>query len=378
MQRLYWAITALCVALLTCPAGAQPRPDPMPQGTSAPALGSDTNTGPGSGQNEEARLILPSRRDGARGPIPELVFSRQPPKVRIAFSWDARNGITVTASLRGRFKKKGYSLLAGPDFTRVKRDRDGVFTIEADIKSRQTRYTFAMVDPAGNLVQEWIIIEVPRYDLFVQTGQKNPRKLFINAGLGFTSVAYQETNISGPQTFSSIVATPKISAILIMPSPVWSLGFTAYVTALQLKSSLNATARFLGLNARAGYRVPFLPEPWQLTLMAGYYYTTMFVTPATFGYRHVGGPQLFPTVKRAFKTGDFASAYFKYSPIANGVSLLGPSNREIGAGFSYTFAGRRANPLAAYLDFSQFKLDLPLQEFDMSMSTVTFGASYGF
>ena len=124
--------------------------------------------------------------------------------------------------------------------------------------------------------------------------------------------------------------------------------------------------------------MPFLPEPWQLTLMAGYYYTTMFVTPASFGYRNVGGPQLFPTVKRAFKSGDFASAYFKYSPIANGVSLLGPSNREIGAGASYSFAGRRANPLSAYLDYSTFKLDLPLQVFRMSTSSITLGASYGF
>ncbi len=364
MTRLMLALTALGWAGQVSPALAQAIPSSGASGA--------------QGAAQEARLIYPSRQNGNRGPIPELLFSQQPPKVNVASSWDARNGITVTATFRARFKKEGYSLLAGPEFAKVRRDRDGVFTVLADIKSQQTRYPFAMVDPGGTLVQEWIIIEVPRYDLFVQTGQKNPRKLFINGGLGVTSISYAETNITGSENFSSIVLSPKISAILILPSPVWSLGFSAYATALQLTSSRDVSARFLGLNARAGYRVPFLPEPWQLTLMAGYYYTTMFVKPASFGYRNVGGPQLFPTVRRAFKTGDFASAYFKYSPIANGVSLLGPTNREIGTGVSYTFSGRRANPLSAYFDYSTFNLDLPLQEFRMSTSSITLGASYGF
>lgn len=327
---------------------------------------------------DEAQLLFPFRQNGGKAPIPQLLFSKKPPRVEMALSWSARNGMHVRASFRARFQNPGHTLLGGPNFERVRMDRDGIFTIHATILSSKQKYPFAMVQPDGKIVREWIIISVPHYDYFVQTGQKNPRKFFLSLGVGFTSIGYSETNTGETTKLSSIVVTPKISLNYLMPSPFWSLGFTGYISALQARSSLDATVRFLGLNFRAGYRLPVIREPWQLTLMAGYYFTTSLVTPATFGYRNVGGPQFYPTLRRAFSSGDFATGYFKFSPIANAVNILDFSNREIGLGVAYTFAGSSPNPWSIYLDASQLQLNLPNIEFEASTSTLTLGTSYGF
>jgi hypothetical protein len=348
-----------------------------------PALAAEPDSRPAFGLGigrveEEAKILLPARGDGKRTPIPDLVFSKRAPRIQMTLSWNARNGVTVLATFRARFQKAGYMLLAGPSLKPVSRDRDGIFTIVADIQNSKQKYLFAMVDPSGKLTREWIIIQVPKYDYFVQTGQKNPRRFFMNVGMGLSSISYDETNTGDTTNFSSFALTPKVSIQYLMPSPYWSLGFTGYITGLQLKSSLDATARFIGLNLRTGYRIPAIREPWQVVLMAGYYYTTSLVSSGTFGYRNIGGPQFYPTVRRAFRSGDFASAYFKFSPIANSVNILNFGNRELGAGINYTFSGRSSNPWSAYLDVSQIKLDLPAIEFEMSTSSITLGASYGF
>ncbi len=331
---------------------------------------------------DEAQLLFPSRQNGSKGPIPQLVFSKKPPRVEMQLSWSARNGMHVKASFRARFRNPGHTLLGGPNFERIRMDRDGIFTINATILNSKQKYPFAMVRPDGKIIREWIVISVPHYDYFVQTGQKNPRKFFMSLGLGFSSIGFNETNTEVVSKFSSIVVTPKLSINYLLPSPFWSLGFTGYVTGLQLRASLPTTMRFLGLNLRAGYRLPVIREPWQLTLMAGYYYTTVIGKPCVgencIGYKGVGGPQFYPTVRRAFSSGDFATGYFKFSPIANAVNILDFSNRELGLGVAYTFAGSSPNPWSVYLDASQIQLDLPNIEYQANTSSITLGTSYGF
>lgn len=87
-----------------------------------------------------------------------------------------------------------------------------------------------------------------------------------------------------------------------------------------------------------GPRLSLLPEPWRLSVYAGAYYTTMVTSAEGVGYHNVTGPQLYPVISRALAGGRSSlSAYFKYSPVFSGFSVLDLSaSRELATGLGFT------------------------------------------
>lgn len=136
-------------------------------------------------------------------------------------------------------------------------------------------------------------------------------------------------------------------------------------------------ARFLGINLRAGYALPWLKAPWKLSAMVGGYFTTMFVTDNTFGYSNVSGPQFFPTITRSFSNGDSATAYVKFSPIAQSLSLLTPANRELALGGAWNHRLQNGQVLSLSLDFATLSLTTSSGKAIRS-TTTTIGAGVGF
>ena len=205
---------------------------------------------------------------------------------------------------------------------------------------------------------------------------KPTRRNFFSAGLSASLISYQETEVDD---YSENALTAKLSYSYLLIPPAWDLAASCYFTLLPLRSSNGIIARFLGLNFRVGYILPFIKSPWQMHVLAGMYYTTMFVTTNSFGFRNLAGPQFFPVITRAFKNGSSMTGYFKFSPISSGFAIRSFSNRELAFGLSYALALPNKHPLSFSLDVANvhFKLDRYLG-ITYDSSSISFGAGYGF
>jgi hypothetical protein len=143
------------------------------------------------------------------------------------------------------------------------------------------------------------------------------------------------------------------------------------------------TARFIGANFRIGYAVPRIREPWRLLLMVGGYYTTMNVSPNTFGFRNLSGPQFFPVLRRAMDSGDSVSTYFKISPVsAGGVSLTNLASRELAFGITYNKNLKNGHSIPFSIDYSNLKSSVETEEgtatVPVAVTSLTFGIGYNF
>lgn len=154
-----------------------------------------------------------------------------------------------------------------------------------------------------------------------------------SVGLGVSSLSFSQTGI---QDLSELLLTIKFSVTRLL-SERWKLGFSGFYNPLILsKNQPDPGIQFLGLNLRASWETHLLPEPWNLSLSGGYYYTTSFVSDISYGYANLQGPQFYPNLSRKFERGDSAGIYFKFSPVTSNFQLLNLSNREIAAGLTYS------------------------------------------
>jgi hypothetical protein len=81
-------------------------------------------------------------------------------------------------------------------------------------------------------------------------------------------------------------------------------------------------------------------------------------------------------VRRALRKGEAVSAYFKFSPISDGFTVLSLTNREIAGGLSYQRALSNGHPLTISADVAS--LTLTLSGVTISSTTFSLGAGYGF
>jgi hypothetical protein len=182
---------------------------------------------------------------------------------------------------------------------------------------------------------------------------------------------------TGHAEFSEDAVTIKAEYRFLLFPPYWDLSVGSFFTASPLSTNQSGVdARFLGVNLRLGYRLPFIHEPWEFHIFGGAYYTTMFVTNNAFGYRNELGPQLFPTLRRFFKNGDGISVYFKYSPVTSGFSALTSSNREIAVGGSWLLRLRNQHLVSFSLDYSNVSLDFPTLSSSLQVNVINFGVGY--
>jgi hypothetical protein len=280
--------------------------------------------------------------------------------------------IRSVASLRGTFAREGWTLLWQDKA--VPRDPQGVFRLEVTLTSAATVVEFLAVGPAGEVEPGSLGIYFEDWKHYKEEAREAPPKTtFFTPELGMSFISYSDTRIPN---VSLLAATAKAAYTTLLLPPRWDFGASAYLTLLPFPSSAPSTMRFLGVNARMGYVVPSLSDPWRLSIMGGLYYTTMFVSPATFGFVNMAGPQLFPVLRRGFRNRDSAYAYLKFSPVTDGTRFLALYNREfaLGAGFTRPLEG--GHSIAATIDLAS--LALQIQHVSITSTSVTLGAGYGF
>jgi hypothetical protein len=118
--------------------------------------------------------------------------------------------------------------------------------------------------------------------------------------------------------------------------------------------------------------------------MGGYYYTTMFVSPAAFGFENMTGPQLFPVIRRTLRNQDCILFYAKYSPVSSGSISLQPSSREIAGGITYSHLLSNGHSIPFSLDISNLSAVINSsngnlsQSVNVELTTASLSAGYTF
>lgn len=243
------------------------------------------------------------------------------------------SAISAKGKLSGAFTRPAWKLLI--NHKEVARASNGEFTLRIDVIGPKSFIFVSAVGPKGELEEQRFILDFPGYKPWLEA-QKDffNKRYFLSASGGLSFLFYEE-----PLTpkLNQLGLTAKLSYTYLLAPPRLDFGFTGYLTAMPLTTSIpGKNARFLGLNVRLGYVLPMVEDPWRLSLMSGVYYTTMIVPDDEFGFSNLMGPQLFPVLRRTLPNGDSISGYFKFSPVGNGIWLETLQNREIAVGLSFT------------------------------------------
>lgn len=241
------------------------------------------------------------------------------------------------------------------------------------LTGERTAVHIEAVDIKGMVHHVRYEIHFPEFAEFQKEHSSSSKKkwTWVNA-VDVTPLSYVET---GKSAFSQIGLTYRTTFDYSFGSKGWMAGFLGYYTLLALSSNQTGiAARYLGLNLRAGYQLGFVKDPWVLTLLGGYYYTTMSVTNDAFGYRNLGGPQLYPVLSRAVGPRDRLSLSLKYSPIFNRLSLLSLENREIAAGLTWSHGFANGHKLITSVNYADLALNFG--GVDIRASSISIGLGY--
>jgi len=210
----------------------------------------------------------------------------------------------------------------------------------------------------------------------VQTQKRSASRFQLNPGFGVTLLEYRETTAT---LYSSVSLTAKVS-VRYKISSRWSLGANTYFTAASLsRDKLGRVLRFLGVNGRVGYRLPFVPSPWSLSIMVGVYYTTTFTSDNSIGFKNMFGPQFFPVLVRSFKNKNRVYVYFKFSPIITDQQGLTPptfKSRELAFGGGYRFQAENF-PLTVSVDLAHLSVNF-LDALKIDSRSLTMGIGITF
>lgn len=281
----------------------------------------------------------------------------------------------LAAKVRGEFHEKAWTLISGNTEIPV---QDGRFAWTVPLVGATTPLHLYAVSPFGEIRNEKATITFSSWTKFSaklqkqvnsQTQVSSTNSVFIGAGV--TSIRYEQTKTRG---LSGTFLTIKASYQGTLKAPYLDYGFTGFVSGFPIsKSRDDIIAKFIGINARVGYALGAIKEPWRLSILGGIYYTTMI---APFGYSHVGGPMLFPVLRRSLSNQDTISCYAKFSPITDGLQVLSLSNREVAVGASWTRRAPGSHPLGLSLDVAD--LAITSEAVQARSRSLSVGFSYGF
>jgi len=285
---------------------------------------------------------------------------------------------SVVVSLTGKFQRADWSLLFR-DTSITPQASDGSFSIDVTLRGPRTPVLFQAISPFGQVEKAQGEIVFSGWDRIAQKWKPGPTwGGSLSAGLGVSLIAFTQSNV---QPLNMKALTFKASYGYRFKNSRLDLGMSSFFTALPLTYS-EVTIRFFGFNGRVGYAIPGINAPWRISLMAGAYYTTTFAD-AMVGYQHVGGPMFFPVLQRAFAKGAAFAAYFKFSPISDGMQFLDMSSREIAGGISWSEPVGR-NRLSFSLDISDLQITSIIQDsrgitspLAVTNRTVTAGLAWG-
>lgn len=282
----------------------------------------------------------------------EPATANQPPKVSVLVA--------------GNFQREEWRLIAQ---NRALPQEEGGFRFWILLNSPKMELEFLAIGPFGQVQRERVLYEVSGVEFTIRQDSPVPeadkvkaeapspttKRYVFSPGIGLTLLGYRQTDVPD---VDQIAITGKASAVYILNSS-WDVGLSGYMTLASITgtTSVKETARFLGVNARAGYTLPFVKQPWKIAVLAGWYYTTMFVEGNQFGFRNMAGPQLFPTLRYAFPNGASGWLYGKYSPVSEGIALSF-SNRELAFGGGYAFKASSGRSFSMTLDIAELGLQV--------------------
>ncbi len=274
--------------------------------------------------------------------------------------------------VKGRVEAKGKIYCEDHSFSI---GEEGAFELEVPYDGRSNRLYLARIAPDGSISHQTLSFRFKQNDQ--KNGQEAPdtvpvvefnrdldRKTYFALGTGITSIRYSQSD-SRYTDYRSTVWSLKGAFNYFVAPPVWDLGFSGFVNLTTLSSNQVSDVRFIGANARLGYVFPGIEKPWRLALYGGWYYSTMVADDLSFGYRNLSGPQLYPTLRRAFSNGTAISGYLKFSLITDRLGLLNLGNHEFATGISY-LVPISGNPYMIGLDYARLGFSIQGREIDTS------------
>jgi hypothetical protein len=263
------------------------------------------------------------------------------------------------ATFNGTYQEKEHTLLWDSIRVMWQEGPKGPkkFSITVPILEKLQQVKLMSISPMGDVFMEKFFIEFKDWGLWEKARGKaaSTKNSSWNVAIGPSLVSYSETL---EPTFTQWVLTLK-GGYQYSLNPKWSFGVSGYSTALPLASSVDGyTIRFLGINLRAGYALPWLASPWSLSLMGGFYYTTTLGSaPTVFGFENMYGPQLYPVITRMMSKKSSMSFYFKYALVSGSMNLT-PQGSEMAAGATYAYQLRSGKWVSVGLDAARFSLNI--------------------
>ncbi len=234
--------------------------------------------------------------------------------------------------------------------------------------------TIGTIDAAG-VTNEFKVTYIPNH---------NPVRQTFQVGLGYTYYDYFEKAPNLKFTEHSL--TGKVTYTYRLIPKILDTAFNIFGTLQPLawsvstiKSTMSFTpARFLGVNGRIGYRLPFEMGAKELNLLTGWYYWKMFVNVSraqdSYGVASLNGPQIFLMYKN-FKRGSAGWwAYIKYARISDGANFGSNSNRELAIGGGRQF--KTSSKYSVTLDLAQTQFSKGKNS--MKLKSYSLGVGYNF
>jgi hypothetical protein len=293
--------------------------------------------------------------------------------------------------LQGKFLNKYSTLIwerykiLDPPFSTSEGSRSDLipqeFSFSVPLKGVSTFVTLVAVDYFGRERHEDLVITYPGYGKRFNPNSRRvpastgpiPTSRAYSLAVGYTSISYQETNII---SLSQTALTAK-GSFQTKISSNWSIALGSYFNALALTTdSGQNTLQFLGVNGRIGYSLPWVPQPWKVSLMGGMYYMTSFAKPSNqFGFNNMMGPQIYPQIQYQFANRDSFYIYGKYSPISRGGFDFTFASTEIAAGGGYNYATSNGQAISFSIDYAQVNLDF-LNILQVKSDSLTMSVGY--
>lgn len=276
--------------------------------------------------------------------------------------------------LRMQFDKPGWNLIKDSNTLEPLNTDSHQYALNIRLTSEVTPFEIIAIGPYGEVEMQKVLIRVLDWQNFRQKSVEGPpKRTYLFASLGISSIAFKETELAD---FSMIATTLKFTYNYLLTPPQWEFGTNGYLNLLPLKKNgTENTVRFLGLNLRFGYVLPFVKAPARLSFLIGAYFSSMLGTNNQFGYKTLLYPQYYPTFRIKTRQGDAYYVYLKYVPLTSsfGLSL---KEREWATGFGWEHPLHDGTPLSLSFDFSDFQF-LVKSSHEISTTSFTVNLGYG-
>jgi hypothetical protein len=133
----------------------------------------------------------------------------------------------------------------------------------------------------------------------------------------------------------------------------WSLGLGVETQLIPITKNQNATAWNLSTQASAAYSIDLEESSWEMGIGFGPYYESLFVTQSAFGYSHLLGMSIVPSIILPFEEGSRLIGFMRVTPasVSNQFAIqFNPgvfyeftrtSDKAFGVGVDYRFLQAR-------------------------------------